>query len=143
MSLALRLRDCMASFQALPCWVRPWVAVVLVPVNIAPFFFLETSTVQAAAWASAFVAVTNLPIMLQQRGMSRLMSLPHLVAWIPLVAWLLVRMAGAEPLEMAETTLAWALITVNSLSLGFDGVDTWRWLAGERDIPGFPARHSL
>lgn len=142
MSLTLRLRDCVTSFRALPAWVRLWVAGVLVPVNIAPFFFLETATGQAAAWASAFVAVTNVPIMLQQRGMSRLMSLPHLAAWIPLVAWLLIRTAGAEPLELAEAILAWTLITVNSLSLGFDAVDTWRWFAGERAIPGFPTKHS-
>jgi hypothetical protein len=89
-----------------------------------------------------FVAATNVPIMLQQRGMSRLMSVPHLVAWFPLVAWLALRLAGTDPLSPAEAALAWALVIVNSLSLVFDVIDSWRWLAGERDIPGFPANPS-
>jgi len=139
MSLGARLRDCGASFQSLPLWVRLWVGAVLVPANSLPFFFLDTATGQIAAWAALFVAVTNAPIMLQQRGMSRLMSVPHLLAWFPLVAWLVLRLAGATPLSVAETALAWLLLIVNSLSLVFDVLDTWRWFAGERDIPGRPA----
>jgi hypothetical protein len=142
MNLLARLRDCGVSFQALPAWVRAWVAGVLVPVNVLPFFFLGTPTGQVAAWAAVFVAATNVPIMLQQRGMSRLMSVPHLVAWFPLVAWLALRLAGTDPLSPAEAALAWALVIVNSLSLVFDVIDSWRWLAGERDIPGFPANPS-
>lgn len=142
MNLAARLRDCGVSFLALPSWVRWWVAGVLVPVNIAPFFFLDTPTGQVAAWAAVFVALTNVPIMLQQRGMSRLMSVPHLFAWFPLVGWLLLRLTGPTTLPMAEAVLAMALVMVNSLSLVFDVIDSWRWFAGERDIPGFPANAS-
>lgn len=142
MSLAARLRDCGISFQSLPLWVRLWVGAVLVPANVVPFFFLDTATGQVAAWAAAFVAVTNVPIMLQRRGMSRLMSVPHLLAWFPLVAWLALRLAGATALSTAELALLWLLLIVNSLSLVFDVMDTWRWLAGERDIPGFPAMAS-
>lgn len=142
MSLLARLRDCATSFNALPTWVRIWVGGVLVPANTVPFLFLHTATGQAAAWAALFVAVTNVPIMLQQRGMSRLMSVPHLLAWIPLVAWLALRFAGPTPLSSAETALAWLLVIVNSLSLVFDVVDSWRWFAGARDIPGFPTNVS-
>lgn len=56
-----RWRDCGRSFLALPDWVRIWVAVILIPVNAVPFFFLDTATGQAAALASTFVVLTNVP----------------------------------------------------------------------------------
>lgn len=134
-----RLLDCHHSFHALPLWVRLWVAGILIPVNVLPFFRLDTETGRWAALAALLVVATNLPIMLIERGMSRLMSVPHLIAWIPLLVWLLLRINTEPPLAGWEQALALALIAVNGLSLVFDLIDTLRWLRGERAVPGLAA----
>lgn len=134
-----RWRDSMRSFFALPRWVQLWVGVVLVPVNVAPFFLLDTPVGRAAAIASVFVLLTNVPIMLHARGMSRLMSVPHLIAWIPLVPYLVARLVFKMPVINAEVLLASALVVVNGISLVFDMMDTMRWLCGRREIPGQPS----
>lgn len=89
--------------------------------------------------AALFVVLTNLPIMWAASGMSRAMSLPHLLAWIPLEITLFLRLSGAlgvVPPTPGEVALAVLLLLVNGVSLGFDSLDAWRWLRGERNIPG-------
>ena len=137
-----RLSDCHRSFLALPRWVQVWVGVVLVPVNASPFFFLDTPTGRAAALASIFVVLTNLPIMWIKRGMSRLMAVPHLIAWVPLLPYLAARLMFKQPLALPEILLALALIVINGISLVFDTFDTWRWICGKRDTPGQPPREA-
>jgi hypothetical protein len=134
--MSSRLVDCGRSFLALPRWVQLWVAAVLVPVNALPFWFLDTPTGRAAAAASVFVVLTNVPIMLVERGMSRLMSVPHLLAWVPLLPYLAARLSFGSPLPWSESLLALALLVVNGISLVFDTLDTWRWGCGQRAIPG-------
>jgi hypothetical protein len=72
------------TYRSLPLWVQIWVAGLLVPVNALSFMLLHTPTGLWAAWAALFVVATNLPIMWVEQGMSKLMSVPHLVAWVPL-----------------------------------------------------------
>jgi hypothetical protein len=132
------LRRSWQSFRSLPVWVQIWVGLILVPVNIAPFFLLDTWSGQWAALAALFVLVTNGPIMLWYAGMNRALSLPHLVAWVPLEVALVLRVAGhAGPATLAtpELVLAWVLLIVNGISIVFDVLDSWRWLKGERETP--------
>lgn len=114
---------------------------VLVPANAAPFFLLDTMSGRAGALASTIVVAGNVPLMLSQRGMSRLLSVPHLLAWTPLVAMLAARLLFAKDMTPAETVLATVLLVVNGISLLFDTVDAWRWLCGQREIAGHNDNH--
>lgn len=134
-----RLQQVWRSYRSLPLWVQVWVGGILVPANAAAFLMLDTWSGRMAAAAAVFVAATNIPIMYREGGMSRLMSLPHLVAWGPLQAALAMRlfgMAGPDRLSGPETAFVVMLLVVNGISLVFDTLDSWRWLRGERDIPG-------
>lgn len=134
-----RLLEIWRSYRALPAWVQVWVGLVLVPANAVPFALLETWTGRIAAVAALAVVATNMPIMWIERGMSRLMSVPHLVIWGPLQLVLLLRWAGQigpVPLGPAERALVLLLLVVNGVSLAFDSLDSWRWFRGERDVPG-------
>jgi len=127
------------SWQSLPIWVQVWVGGILVPVNGAAFFLTDTWTGMAAAIAAIFVVVTNVPIMLYEGGMSRLMAVPHLFAWIPLwvfIAGRLQNLFGGPVMGKTEFIFAVLLLVVNGISLVFDAIDTVRWCRGERDIPG-------
>jgi hypothetical protein len=138
-----RLHDVWQSFRALPTWVQWWVAGVLVPTNAAPFLLLDTMSGRAGALASIIVLAGNVPLMLVQRGMSRLLSVPHLLAWTPLVAMLAARLLFAKDMTPAESVLAMLLLVVNGSSLLFDTVDAWRWLCGQREIAGHDDSHLL
>lgn len=131
-----RLVDCLRSFRAMPRWVQLWMACVLVPVNLLPFLLLSTPTGRAAALATLVAMLGGLPIMLAERGLSRFMSVPHLVAWIPLVTLLVTWLVRGRPMSPAETGLALALVIVNTISLGFDVVEFIRWSMGDRAVPG-------
>lgn len=135
-----RLLDSLRSFRALPAWVQAWLSLILVPVNLLPFLLLETPTGRAGALATGVVMIGGLPIMLAERGMSKLMSVSHLIAWIPLVVLLITWLAQGRPMGAAETALALSLVVVNTISLGFDVVETVRWCLGDRAVPGAPAQ---
>ncbi len=130
------------SFRSLPGWVQAWVGFVLIPVNVLPFLLLDTWSGRAGALAALFVVATNVPIMWAASGMSRAMSLPHLLAWIPLEIALVLRVSGAVgslPPSMIELALAITLLLVNGISLVFDAIDSWRWLRGQRNVTGSAA----
>lgn len=134
-----RLRASWRSFRALPMWVQIWVGAVLVPVNAAPFVMLDLWTGRVAAVAAVLVALTNLPIMVMDGGMSKRMSLSHLLIWGPLEYLLIARLieVGGPPAPSAlEWRLGLIIVLVNGISLAFDVLESWRWLRGDRSIPG-------
>jgi hypothetical protein len=115
-------------------WVQVWVAVILVPVNMAPLLFYQEPYAVWIAILSVGGMMPNLPIMLIDRGLSKRMALPHLVIWTPLVillVWLLTGLVGADPLYMNMLAL---LLVVDLVSLAFDYPDAFKWWRGDRDI---------
>lgn len=136
-----RLFQIANSFQSLPTWVQVWVGLILIPINVVPFFMLGTWTGNVAAIASLVVAATNLPIMWMERGMSKLMSIPHLLAWIPLEIALALRVtghAGTTPMTAHEYLALLLIMGVNGISLWFDTLDALHWCQGDRSISGHP-----
>lgn len=133
--LAERGRLIWRSFTSLPLWVQVWVALILVPSNALAFLMLDTLAGQWTALAALFVVITNLPIMFAYCGMNRAMSIPHLIAWVPLQIALALRLAGGVP-GTTETAFIVIILLINGLSLVFDTIDSVRWFAGERETPG-------
>lgn len=129
------IREIWASFRALPLWVQVWVAVILVPVNVASlWFFYETMGALIAVLAIGGM-VPNLLIMVFDRGLSKAMALPHLAIWIPLVAFL-IWVIQSPWAEGPYLTYLWLLLVVDGVSLAFDIPDAWKWLRGDHAIAG-------
>ncbi|MDE2344293.1 MAG: hypothetical protein KGL63_13060, partial [Betaproteobacteria bacterium] len=82
--MSARLSQIWHSFRSMPMWVQRWVGLLLVPANVLPFLLLDTWSGRAGALAALVVVATNVPILWRARGMTRAMSIPHLLAWIPL-----------------------------------------------------------
>jgi len=122
------------SFMRLPLWVRFWIPFGLGGANLAAFFMTHTPTGYWAAWCAAFIVAVNGPTILIQRGWGKLLALPHLIVWIPLLAFIVQRIG--EP-DVSDTELAFGivLLVVNGISVVFDTADAWRWFAGERSVP--------
>tara|TARA_R110000851_G_scaffold61364_4_gene141474 strand:- start:1157 stop:1543 length:387 start_codon:yes stop_codon:yes gene_type:complete len=120
------------SYRRLPLWVQLWVALILVPVNAASLFFL---THPAGAWLALMAVgamLCNGVLMLVERGFSKVMALPHVLIWTPmlgLILWLLNQ-------DIAESYRSYliVLLAVDVVSLILDVIDSRKWLSGDRKI---------
>jgi len=117
------------SFRAMPVWVQIWVAVVLVPVNMASLVFINQPFGLWIAFLANIAMMLNLPVMIYDRGFSKLMALPHLLPWTVLVGILLFARPEATG---AYGIYLWLLLSTNTLSLIFDYPDAAKWLRGDR-----------
>ncbi|RXV64299.1 hypothetical protein C6W92_07770 [Roseovarius sp. A46] len=126
------IREIWHSYRRLPLWVQLWVAVILVPINAASLTFVaHPSGVWVAAMAVGAMLL-NGAIMLAERGFSKLMALPHVAIWTPmlgLVAWLL-----AQDIAPAYRGYLLILLVIDTVSLVLDVLDTRKWLSGDREV---------
>ncbi|MDU8926130.1 hypothetical protein RXV86_01905 [Alisedimentitalea sp. MJ-SS2] len=119
------------SFRAMPFWVQVWVALILVPVNMASLLFLTQPGGLWVAFLANIAMILNLPILIAERGFSKRMALPHLPFWTVLVLWLLLARPEAQG---GYATYLWLVLIVDVISLGFDYPDAWKWWQGDRAV---------
>lgn len=125
--------DIWRSFMRVPTWVAIWIFVILVPVNLLSLVFWD---VPFGIWIAVLAIggmMPNLFIMMKERGVSKLMSLPHVIVWTPLVilvAWVL----ATQELDSTTAMFLIVLLVVDVISLVFDYVDFFKWRRGDRSI---------
>lgn len=125
--------DIWRSFMRVPTWVTIWIFVILVPVNLLSLVFWD---VPFGIWIAVLAIggmMPNLFIMMKERGVSKLMSLPHVIVWTPLVilvAWVL----ATQELDSTTAMFLIVLLVVDVISLVFDYVDFFKWRRGDRSI---------
>lgn len=125
--------DIYTSFRAMPVWVQIWVMIILVPVNMASLLFLFEPSGMVIAFLANIAMMMNLPVMLKDRGFSKMMAVPHLVPWVILVAILLF----VPPLAEGNYAIYLkVLLVVDVISLGFDFPDAVKWKRGDRAAAG-------
>jgi len=120
------------SYRRLPLWVQAWVSFILVPVNAASLAFLSEPFGLWIAVPAVGAMLLNGVILLIERGFSKLMALPHVLIWTPmlgLVAWL-----PAQDIAPAYRVYLLILLAVDAVSLILDVIDTRKWLSGDREI---------
>ena len=120
------------SYRRLPLWVQAWVSFILVPVNAASLAFLSEPFGLWLAALAVGAMLLNGVIMLVERGFSKLMALPHVLIWTPmlgLVLWLL-----AQDIAPDYRIYLLILLAVDVISLVFDVIDTRKWVSGDRKI---------
>lgn len=125
--------DCWVSFRAMPAWVQIWVFFILVPINMASLFFVNQPGGVLVAFLANIAMMLNMPVMLYDRGFSKMMALPHLLPWTILVGILIF--ARPEATGVYDTYL-YVLLGVNVISLLFDFPDAVKWIRGARAIAG-------
>jgi hypothetical protein len=101
----------------------------LVAVNGASLAFISTVEAQVVL-AVTVVAVLLQSLVYQKIGFTRILGITH-YAWIPMFAWLRMRLDHIllnQPLAMWLTVL----LATNTASLVIDTIDAARFLRGER-----------
>ncbi len=119
------------SFRAMPLWVQVWVAYILVPVNMMALFFVYEPFGSWIALLAIGAMAFNLPVMIYDKGFSKLMAIPHLVPWTILVLWLLLARPEASG---GYAIYLWILLGVNAVSLVFDYPDAIKYIRGNRAV---------
>ncbi|GER08449.1 hypothetical protein GCM10007972_26440 [Iodidimonas muriae] len=119
------LRDIWISYRSQPLWVQFWVALILVPVNMASLLFLTEPMGLWIAILANIAMLSNLPIMLYERGFTNFMALPHILPWTILVCLILF---ARPPATGLYDVYLWVLVAVDLVSLVFDYQESLAWL---------------
>jgi hypothetical protein len=99
----------------------------LVAVNSACLLFIQHVEAQVTL-AAVGVAVLAQALIYQRKRFIRLLGVTHAV-WIPMLAWMALRLPRDEPAFRAWIL---ALIATNAVSLAIDAWDATRFIRGER-----------
>ena len=128
--------DLNAAIALQPAWLQAWV-MVLVIVNLAALLFVITRRdgkfgvrMEALAIVASFlVAGAAMAWLYQQVGYVRLLGLPHLIFWLPVYTWLVVKFGRNTFTPPFKQYLALYFL-IAGISLLVDFVDVLRYLLG-------------
>ena len=121
----------LADIKASAFWVYWWVGFMGVVLSFAVVFAF---TRVEARWTLAAMAAT-VPLMMfiyHQVGYQRLLGLPHILFWTPLVIWLWQRRDRWRVRQTLGGKWVLVLFIMMVISLVIDYSDVVRYLMGER-----------
>lgn len=127
-----------ASWLAMKTWIKIWL-IALNGVFLVAILFLPEPA--ARLILTAYVASGPLlaAMMIWQRGLTRLLGLAHLIPWVPLVGYLVLRLtsdAAGPMITSFESPMLYSYLVVLLVAiiicLVLDIYDCWRWWRGER-----------
>lgn len=120
------LNSFMNDMAQQPMWVQIWVN-ILGAVNFAAIFFWRSLLARIVLVAIILSAI-SMVYLHSQYGYVRLLGLPHIVLWTPMLIYFWKEMPKLEPSRLL--TYLRVLTTVNFISLLFDYVDVTRYFLG-------------
>lgn len=129
------------AIAAQPTWVVIWANWLLVGAYILPLALLiwrESRLAGIVTALASVVAGTAIDWMFGAMGYVKLLGLPHVLIWTPLVYFLFKQVGKAE-MPAWPRRIIWVIIATILVSLAFDYVDVARYLLGEREPKVFGA----
>jgi len=102
----------------------------LVAVNAASVLFIQHVEAQVALGAVG-VAVLAQTLIYQRKRFIRLLGVTHFL-WVPMLAWIALRLDTLPKEETAFRVWLILLIATNAVSLAIDAWDATRFIRGER-----------
>jgi hypothetical protein len=123
-----------------PSWLQLWV-LVLVVTNLAGILFVigkdengwKVRAEPIAILISFFVAAAIMNWMYGEFGYVRLLGLAHLIAWLPVYAWIVTRRSGIGFQGVFGKYIHLYLVVAGA-SLIIDLIDVIRYLIGDGDL---------
>lgn len=122
-----------------PAWLQAWV-LVLVLTNLASLLFIVT---KAESWKvrpepigiiiAFLIAAAIMDWMYIQFGYVRLLGAAHLVAWLPVYIWIVIRRRDIG-IETAFGKYIHVYLVVAGISLIIDFIDVIRYYTGDGEL---------
>jgi hypothetical protein len=126
------------AVELLPLWVRVWLWIFVFGAGVLPLVLLVWQQSRKAAVVTLLADVAagiSVSWLFGQLGYVKLLGLPHLIFWTPLV-WFLLREVRRADMPLWPRRILWAVIAAFVVSLAFDYVDVARYVLGERAALG-------
>ena len=117
-----------------PLWVQYWLYVVILGIVVLPLTLLiwkQTRLTALITVAASILAGVGVSKLYDQLGYVKLLGLPHVILWTPLV-WYLWRQIRREDMPEWPRQIMLVVLAVFVVSLVFDYVDVARYVSGER-----------
>ncbi len=124
-----------------PQWVQIWLNILLLGAFILPAVLLIWRQTRVAGLVSLIVSATaayGVVWLYDRMGYVKLLGLPHLFLWTPLVIYLIGQFRR-DDLPQIPRVLLGAVIATLLISLAFDFSDVIRYILGERVPTALPA----
>lgn len=117
-----------------PLWVQYWLYVVILGIVVLPLTLLiwkQTRLTALITIAASILAGLGVSKLYDQLGYVKLLGLPHIILWTPLV-WYLWRQIKRKDMPEWPRRIMTLVLAVFVASLVFDYVDVARYVLGER-----------
>ncbi len=124
-----------------PQWVQIWLNILLLGAFVLPAVLLIWRQTRVAGLVSLIVSATaayGVVWLYDRMGYVKLLGLPHLFLWTPLVIYLIGQFRR-DDLPQIPRVLLGAVIATLLISLAFDFSDVIRYILGERVPTALPA----
>ena len=117
-----------------PLWVQYWLYVLIFGIVVLPLVLLiwkQTRLTAIVTVAASILAGLGVSWLYNKLGYVKLLGLPHIILWTPLVLYLL-RQIKNESMPIWPKRILIIITTTFVASLVFDYVDVARYMLGER-----------
>ncbi len=117
-----------------PAWIGYWLKCLLFGAFILPFTLLIWRQSRIAAIATVVASLAGAWAtgwLYDKMGYVKLLGLPHIIVWTPLVIFLVLQIRRADMPNWPRWIIGVVLATI-LISLAFDYTDVLRYLLGER-----------
>lgn len=140
-----RLKSIGVSWLDMKMWVKIWLF-FLNGVFLAAFLYIPSELARVTLVAYVACLPLMLSFMIVQRGLTRLLSLGHLIPWTPLLVYVFLRLftdsAGSQIGAQTSPEIfvfSIVLFICVAICLVFDFYDLVRWILGHRGRLGSPS----
>ena len=117
-----------------PAWVVMWVNVLIFGAFVMPLVLLIWKASRKAGivtFIASMLAGFAVTLMYDAMGYVKLLGLPHLILWVPIVVFLMAQQARGD-MPNWPRRIIWFIIAIICISLVFDFINVVRWILGER-----------
>jgi len=117
-----------------PAWVGIWLNILLFgafALPLALIFWSQSRMAGIVTVVASLAGGVGVQWMFSQMGYVKLLGLPHIIVWLPLVFYLL-RQIKQPDMPQWPVRIMWFILITICISLAFDIVDVVRYVLGER-----------
>ena len=122
------------QLAALPLGIFLWLRWLML-VNLSSLFLVRRVQARWVLAAMLFIIVANRGLLMAGSGVVKLLSIPHLVVWLPLLPYLAMQLRSGQ-VDIRKPFGIWCLVVLLSdlVSVVFDLRDGAQYLLGDRAV---------